>query len=64
MIFVKTPSRDPRPCTDYQKLNEITLTQYYLIPKIEQRVEVVAAAKFITFIVLTKGYLYFQELKN
>ena len=56
MILVETPGREPRPCIDYRKLNEITRTQYYPIPNIEQRVETVAAAKFITLIDLTKGY--------
>lgn len=56
MILVETPGRDPRPCIDYRKLNEITRTQFYPIPNIEQRVETVAAAKYITLIDLTKGY--------
>ncbi|GFX33032.1 hypothetical protein TNCV_3813011 [Trichonephila clavipes] len=56
MILVETPGRDPRPCIDYRKLNEITRTEFYPIPNIEQRVETAAAAKFITLIDLTKGY--------
>ncbi|GFR34069.1 retrovirus-related Pol polyprotein from transposon 297 [Trichonephila clavata] len=56
MILVETPGRDPRPCIDYRKLNEMTRTEFYPIPNIEQRVETVAAAKFITLIDLTKGY--------
>lgn len=56
MILVETPGREPRPCIDYRKLNEITQTQFYPIPNIEQRVETVAAANFITLFDLTKGY--------
>ncbi|GFR33125.1 retrovirus-related Pol polyprotein from transposon 412 [Trichonephila clavata] len=56
MILVETPGRDPRPCIDYRKLNEMTRTEFYPIPNIEERVETVAAAKFITLIDLTKGY--------
>ncbi|GBN66092.1 Retrovirus-related Pol polyprotein from transposon 297 [Araneus ventricosus] len=56
MILVETPGREPRPCTDYRKLNEITRTQFYPIPNIEQRVETVAKARYITLIDLTKGY--------
>ncbi|GFR27474.1 retrovirus-related Pol polyprotein from transposon 17.6 [Trichonephila clavata] len=56
MILVETPGRDPRPCIDYRKLNEMTRTEFYSIPNIEQRVETVAAAKFITLIDFTKGY--------
>ncbi|GFY62113.1 hypothetical protein TNIN_118571 [Trichonephila inaurata madagascariensis] len=56
MILVETTGRDPRPCIDYRKLNEMTRTEFYPIPNIEQRVKTVAAAKFITLIDLTKGY--------
>ncbi|GBN45963.1 Retrovirus-related Pol polyprotein from transposon 17.6 [Araneus ventricosus] len=56
MILVETPGREPRPCIDYRKLNEITRTQFYPIPNIEQRVETVAKARYITLIDLTKGY--------
>ncbi|GFY18948.1 retrovirus-related Pol polyprotein from transposon 17.6 [Trichonephila clavipes] len=56
MILVETPGRDPRPCIDYRKSNETTRTELYPIPNIEQRVETVAAAKFITLIDLTKDY--------
>ncbi|GBM20257.1 Retrovirus-related Pol polyprotein from transposon 17.6 [Araneus ventricosus] len=56
MILVETPGREPRPCIDYRKLNEITRTQFYPIPNIEQRVETVAKARYITLMDLTKGY--------
>ncbi|GBM95579.1 Retrovirus-related Pol polyprotein from transposon 17.6 [Araneus ventricosus] len=56
IILVETPGREPRPCIDYRKLNEITRTQFYPIPNIEQRVETVAKARYITLIDLTKGY--------
>ncbi|GFX45472.1 hypothetical protein TNCV_2740091 [Trichonephila clavipes] len=51
-----SPIRDPGPCIDYGKLNEITRTEFYPIPNVKQRVETVAAAKFIALIDLTKGY--------
>ncbi|GFW29668.1 retrovirus-related Pol polyprotein from transposon 412 [Trichonephila clavipes] len=56
MILIETAGKDPRPCIDCRKLNEMTRTEFYPIPNIEQRVETVAAAKFITLIDLTKGY--------
>ncbi|GFX36438.1 hypothetical protein TNCV_3671921 [Trichonephila clavipes] len=56
MILVETPGRDPRTCIDYRTLIEMTRAEFYPIPNIEQRVETVAAAKFITLIDLTKGY--------
>ncbi|GFX05440.1 hypothetical protein TNCV_1007621 [Trichonephila clavipes] len=56
MILVETPGKDPRPCIDYRKLNEVIRTQFYPLPNIEHRTETVAAAKYITFLDLTKGY--------
>ncbi|GBM13043.1 Transposon Ty3-I Gag-Pol polyprotein [Araneus ventricosus] len=44
MILAETPGREPRPCIDYRKLNEITRTQFYPISNIEQRLETVAKA--------------------
>ncbi|GFX77686.1 retrovirus-related Pol polyprotein from transposon 17.6 [Trichonephila clavipes] len=52
----ETPGRDPRPCIDYRKLNEVIRTQFYPLPNIEHRIETVAAAKYITLLDLTKGY--------
>ncbi|GFT15618.1 hypothetical protein TNCV_4985531 [Trichonephila clavipes] len=56
MILVETPGRDPRPCIDYRKLNEVIRTQFYPLSNIEHRIETVAAAKYITLLDLTKGY--------
>ncbi|KFM69716.1 Retrovirus-related Pol polyprotein from transposon 17.6, partial [Stegodyphus mimosarum] len=56
MILVEAPNKDPRPCVDYRRLNEITRTQFYPLPNIEERVEEVASAKYITVIDLAKGY--------
>ncbi|GFW29111.1 retrovirus-related Pol polyprotein from transposon 17.6 [Trichonephila clavipes] len=56
MILVETPGRDPRPCIDYRKLNEVIRTQFYPLPNIEHRIETVAASKYITLLDLTKGY--------
>ncbi|GFY50919.1 hypothetical protein TNIN_466391 [Trichonephila inaurata madagascariensis] len=56
MILVETPGRDPRPCIDYRKLNEVIRTQFYPLPNIEHRIETVTAAKYITLLDLTKDY--------
>ncbi|GFY35247.1 retrovirus-related Pol polyprotein from transposon 297 [Trichonephila clavipes] len=56
MLLVETPGKDPRPCIDYRKLNEVIRTQFYPLPNIEHRIETVAAAKYITLLDLTKGY--------
>ncbi|GFR05606.1 retrovirus-related Pol polyprotein from transposon 412 [Trichonephila clavata] len=56
MILVETPGRDPRPCIDYRKLNEVIRTQFYPLQNIGHRIETVTAAKYITLVDLTKGY--------
>ncbi|GFT31918.1 retrovirus-related Pol polyprotein from transposon 297 [Trichonephila clavipes] len=56
MILVEIAGKEPRPCIDYRKLNEIIRTEYFPLPNIEERVEKVSAAKFITVFDLSKGY--------
>ncbi|GFV28748.1 CCHC-type domain-containing protein [Trichonephila clavipes] len=48
MILVEVAGKEPRPCIDYRKLNGIIRTEYFPLPNIEERVEKVSAAKFIT----------------
>lgn len=47
---------DPRPCVDYRKLNAITRDQAYLIPNVEERVELVSGANFVFTLDLVRGY--------
>ncbi|GFW28027.1 retrovirus-related Pol polyprotein from transposon 17.6 [Trichonephila clavipes] len=48
MILVEVAGKEPRPCIDYRKLNGIIRTEYFPLPNIEERVEKVSVAKFIT----------------
>jgi hypothetical protein len=56
MILVEAKNREPRPCIDYRRINEIVRTEFYPIPDLEKRVETVAGSKFITILDLAKGY--------
>ncbi|GFW48288.1 retrovirus-related Pol polyprotein from transposon 297 [Trichonephila clavipes] len=56
MILVEVAGKEPRPCIDYRKLNGFIRTEYFPLPNIEERVEKVSAAKFITVLDLSKGY--------
>ncbi|GFX40590.1 retrovirus-related Pol polyprotein from transposon 412 [Trichonephila clavipes] len=56
MILVEVAGKEPRPCIDYRKLNGIIRMEYFPLPNIEERVEKVSAAKFITVLDLSKGY--------
>ncbi|KAF8771824.1 Retrovirus-related Pol polyprotein like [Argiope bruennichi] len=55
MILVEAPGRDPRLCIDYRRLSKITRTMYYPLPNLEDRVETVAAATYITVLDISKG---------
>ena len=56
LMLVEVPGRDARPCIDYRRLNKVTRTQYFLLPNIEELVEKVSAAKYISVFDLTQGY--------
>ncbi|GFX01421.1 retrovirus-related Pol polyprotein from transposon 17.6 [Trichonephila clavipes] len=54
MILVEVAGKEPRPCIDYRKLNGIIRTEYFPLPNIEERVEKVSVAKFITVLDLSR----------
>lgn len=56
MILVEVPGKDPRPCVDYRRLNEIIRTEFFPLPNIEERVEQVAASRYVTVLDFSKGY--------
>ncbi|GFT56738.1 retrovirus-related Pol polyprotein from transposon 17.6 [Trichonephila clavipes] len=39
LILVESPNKDPRPCVDYRRLNEITRAEFFPLPNIEEIVE-------------------------
>ncbi|GFS90698.1 hypothetical protein TNCV_3771221 [Trichonephila clavipes] len=64
MILVEVAGKENRPCIDYRKLNGIIRTEYFPLPNIEERVEKVSTAKFITVLIVSKGYLLIQLSKT
>ncbi|GFY02386.1 retrovirus-related Pol polyprotein from transposon 297 [Trichonephila clavipes] len=64
MILVEVAGKEPRLCIDYRKLNGIIRTEYFSFPNIEERVETVSAAKFITVLIVSKGYWQIQLSKT
>ncbi|GBO02119.1 hypothetical protein AVEN_123499-1 [Araneus ventricosus] len=56
MILVEAPGKDPCSCIHYRLLNANVSTQFFPLPNIEERVERVSAAKYITVIDLAKVY--------
>lgn len=56
LMLVEVPGKEPRPCVDYRRLNAITKDQVYPLPNIEERVELVSRATFISTLDLVRGY--------
>ncbi|XP_071948879.1 uncharacterized protein [Antedon mediterranea] len=56
IVVVPKPNGDIRVCTDYRALNKITEFDPYPIPRIDQILDEVAKAKYISTLDLTKGF--------
>ena len=48
VIFVKKPGRGLRFCIDYRRLNEISRKDGYPIPRIDETLRTIVAAKYIS----------------
>ncbi|XP_063061560.1 uncharacterized protein LOC134454470 isoform X2 [Engraulis encrasicolus] len=55
-ILVKKANGSNRFCTDYRKLNSVTKPDSFPLPRMEDCVDQVGSAKFVTKIDLLKGY--------
>lgn len=64
LILVEAPGKEARPCIDYRRLNKITRTKFFPLPNIEELIERVSAAKYITVLDLTRGYWQIPLSKN
>ncbi|XP_062586907.1 uncharacterized protein LOC134248532 [Saccostrea cucullata] len=56
IVLVNKPDGTIRICVDYRKLNEITLTDPYPIPRMSDIFEKIGSAKYLSRFDLTKGY--------
>ena len=56
LILVEAQGKNPRPCIDYRRLNAITRDQNYPIPNLEERVETISSAEYVSTLDLTRGY--------
>ncbi|GFX02119.1 hypothetical protein TNCV_1750041 [Trichonephila clavipes] len=56
LILVESPNKDPRPCVDYRRLNEITRAEFFPLRNMEEIVEKVRASPYVTVMDLSKGY--------
>lgn len=55
-LLVKKPDNTFRPCTDYRKVNAVTRADSYPLPRMEDCVDQVGAATFVSKFDLLKGY--------
>ena len=55
-LLVKKPDSTFRPCTDFRKVNAITKPDVYPLPRMEDCVDQVGAAKYVSKFDLLKGY--------
>ncbi|GFY33589.1 retrovirus-related Pol polyprotein from transposon 412 [Trichonephila clavipes] len=56
LILVEAQGKEARPCIDCRRLNKVTRTQFFPLPNIEELLEKVSAAKYISILDLTRGY--------
>ncbi|GFX32897.1 retrovirus-related Pol polyprotein from transposon 412 [Trichonephila clavipes] len=56
LILVEAQGKEARSCIDYRRLNKVTRTQFFPLPNIEELLEKVSAAKYISILDLTRGY--------
>ena len=59
IVPVPKPGGDVRMCVDYRKLNKVTETDTYPLPRVEKILEEVSASQYITTLDLSKGYYQF-----
>ena len=64
IVPVPKPDGSVRPCTDYKALNAITETVVYPLPRMEEVLQEVAGAQFITTMDLAKGFLQIPVAKE
>jgi len=56
VVLIPKPDNIIRSCTDYRRLNAVTVPDVFPMPQIDDLIDKVANAKFLTKIDLAKGY--------
>ena len=56
LILVKKPEGAWRPCIDYRQVNQITKGETYPLPRLDDLVDQVGSAAYITTLDMAKGY--------
>jgi hypothetical protein len=56
IVLVPKPDGSIRLCTDYRRLNKLTVPDPFPLPRVEDLVDRVGQAKFLTKVDMTRGY--------
>ena len=56
VILIPKPDKTYRFCVDYRRLNDVTVTDAFPMPRIDDLIDKVGKAKFLTKLDLSKGY--------
>lgn len=64
IVPVPKPNGDVRMCVDYRQLNAVTQQDIYPLPRIDQLLEDVSKAHYVTTLDLTQGYSQFPVLEE
>ncbi|GFV02295.1 retrovirus-related Pol polyprotein from transposon 412 [Trichonephila clavipes] len=56
LVTVEALRKEARPCIDYRRLNKVTRAQFLPLPNIEELIEKVSTAKYISILDLILGY--------
>ena len=55
-VLIPKPDSSIRYCTDYRKVNVLSTTDSFNIPRMENCIDQIGNAKYITYYDLLKGY--------
>ena len=55
-MIVQAPGKHPRPVADYRELNKITVLHKFPLPNLEEMVEWVAGAEYVSILDLVRGF--------
>uniref|UniRef100_A0A3B5QSD1 ribonuclease H n=1 Tax=Xiphophorus maculatus TaxID=8083 RepID=A0A3B5QSD1_XIPMA len=56
VVIVNKPPREPRFCVDFRGLNQLTVTDSYPLPRVDESLDFLSRGKFLTTLDLARGY--------
>jgi len=64
IVCVRKPDGSARLCVDYKRINAVTTPQPFYMPQVEEVLESVGKARFISKMDLAKGYYQIRVKEN